>query len=119
MFVDPQASVFVRAENATAPQLDPSGRWGEARALRAAGGLRPAGLRSSATGSRCCSTYLRSLTDLGQLEPIEAIATRALERLPGDADVLAFRGFARLRRDRPLEAREDYAAVVRARPRRS
>jgi tetratricopeptide (TPR) repeat protein len=114
-FLDPQASVFVRAEHASDARIEPMGRWGDAVPFVPRGGPGPQGWIQR-YGRALLLSYLRALADLGQLAPLDQVATRALARLPGDGAVHAFRGYARLRQGRALEASEDYAAAVEADP---
>jgi tetratricopeptide (TPR) repeat protein len=117
-FVDPQATVFVRSDLDVLPpqQIDAWGRWGAGRAPF----LPPAGPGPQGAlyryGQALLLEYLRALADLEQPAWIEQIADAALAASPGDPQLLAFRGYARLRQDRPLEAAEDYAEVVRQKP---
>jgi predicted Zn-dependent protease len=60
--------------------------------------------------------YLRALSELGQFEAVERLATDGLAAEPGDAVLLEFRGFARLRRGKPKLAVGDYREVVAQTP---
>jgi tetratricopeptide (TPR) repeat protein len=117
-YFDPQASVFVRSDMTLPPpqKSDPWGHWGEGRAPF----LPPAGAGAQGAlhryGLSLLLEYLRALADLDQPALIEQIADAALAEAPGEPQVLAFRGYARLRLRRPQEAAEDYAVVVEHRP---
>jgi Flp pilus assembly protein TadD len=60
--------------------------------------------------------YLRALSELGQFEAVERLATDGLTAEPGDAALLEFRGFARLRRGKPKLAVGDYREVIEQTP---
>jgi Flp pilus assembly protein TadD len=60
--------------------------------------------------------YLRALSELGQFKAVERLATNGLAAEPGDAALLEFRGFARLRRGQPQLAVGDYREVVEQTP---
>lgn len=117
-YFDPQASVFVRTDLDVHPpeRFDPWGRWGSGRApFVPPSGLPPQGALHR-YGLSLVLEYLRALADLQQPAQIEEIANAALAESPGDPDLLAFRGYARLRLARFQEATEDYAEVVRQKP---
>jgi len=116
-FVDPQAAVFVRRDGETPPpHIDASGHWSPGRApfLPRAGPGPQAALHRY--GLSLLLEYLRALADLDQPAALEAVASDALAATPGDPALLAFRGYARLRQDRPLEAASDYAEALRGAP---
>ncbi|HVN36639.1 MAG TPA: tetratricopeptide repeat protein [Myxococcota bacterium] len=116
-FVDPQATVFVRRDaEAPFPRIDPSGHWGPGRApfLPRAGPGPQAALHRY--GLSLLLAYLRALADLDQASALEIVASDALAATPGDPELLAFRGYARMRQERPLEAAGDFAEVVRHAP---
>jgi tetratricopeptide (TPR) repeat protein len=117
-YFDPQASVFVRTDLDVHPpeEFDAWGRWGAGRApFLPPQGLPPQGALQR-YGLSLLLEYLRALADFQQPGRIEEIANAALAESPGDPELLAFRGYARLRLGRPQEAAEDYAEVVRHRP---
>lgn len=114
-FLDPQACVFVRNDVAVPQQLVPAGRWGDAAPFLPPGGHGPQRFVQR-YGRSLLLAYLRALADLAQPVPLDAIATRALERLPDDGTLLAYRGYARLQLGRAAEAAEDYAGAVRDAP---
>jgi predicted Zn-dependent protease len=60
--------------------------------------------------------YLRALSELEQFAAVERLATDGLTAEPGDAVLLEFRGYARLRRGEPKLAVGDYRAVVEQTP---
>jgi tetratricopeptide (TPR) repeat protein len=116
-FVDPQAAIFVRRDGeAPPPRIDAIGHWGPARApfLPRDGPGPQAALHRY--GRSLLLEYLRALADLDQPAALEAVASDALAAAPGDPALLAYRGYARLRQDRPLEAADDYAEAVRRAP---
>jgi tetratricopeptide (TPR) repeat protein len=118
-FVDPQAAVFVRRDAGApppAPKWEASGHWGGGRAPFLV--LDGAGPQAAVHryGLSLLLEYLRALADLDQPALIEQVADDALAAAPGEPALLAFRGYARLRLDRPFEAADDYAEVVRKAP---
>jgi tetratricopeptide (TPR) repeat protein len=117
VFVDPQASVFLRAEREPPPsEYAFSGRYGAG----AAPFLPPSGWgpqrRMRRFGLAYLREYLRSLSELGLFEAVERLAGEGLAAEPGDAALLEFRGFARLRRGKPKLAVGDYREVVAQTP---
>ena len=117
VFVDPQAAVFVRSEGEPPPgEYDFSGRYD----VGAAPFLPPSGpgpqRRMRRVGLAFLLEYLRALSELGQFEAVERLATNGLAAEPGDAALLEFRGFARLRRGKPKLAVGDYREVVAQTP---
>jgi tetratricopeptide (TPR) repeat protein len=115
VFLDPQASVFERVEGAPAPRIEPTGRWGDAAPFLPPGGPGPQAWIGR-YGRALLLETLRAYSDLDQLAALETVATLGLERLPGDAELLAHRGYARLRQGRTLEAADDYTAALQAAP---
>lgn len=118
VFVDPQAAVFVRAGEPSPPrELHPFGRWGPGQApflpASAPGPQRWLGRY----GMSLLQEYLRALADLDLSEALEQVASAGLAARPGDAGLLAYRGYARLRLGRPVEAAQDYAELVERAPR--
>lgn len=117
-FADPQAAIFVRSGAAPAPppEIAPFGRWGEGRAPflpPSAPGPQRA-LRHF--GLSLLLEYLRALAELEQPAALEQVADAALAQEPGDAMLLAFRGYSRLRLGRAAEAADDYAEALRRAP---
>jgi len=113
VFVDPQATVFLRAEGEPPPsEYAFSGRYGAG----AAPFLPPSGpgpqRRMRRFGLAYLREYLRSLSELGLFEAVERLATDGLAAEPGDAALLEYRGLARLRRGKPKLAVGDYREAV-------
>jgi tetratricopeptide (TPR) repeat protein len=115
VFLDPQAAVFVRSDAAQPePELSPNGRWGAGRAPFLPPDLPPHVARQY--GMSLLLEYLRALAELEQPEALERVAGDALAALPHDPALLGFRGFARLRLERPEEAAEDFREQVSRTP---
>jgi tetratricopeptide (TPR) repeat protein len=117
VFVDPQAAVFLRSEGEPPPsEYDFSGRSD----IGAAPFLPPTGpgfqRRMRRVGLAFLWEYLRALSELGQFKAVERLASDGLAAEPGDATLLEFRGFARLRRGKPKLAVGDYREVVAQTP---
>jgi tetratricopeptide (TPR) repeat protein len=117
VFVDPQAAVFVRTEGQPPPgEYAFSGRYGAGAAPFLPPSAPGPQRRMRRFGLAFLLEYLRALSELEQFAAVERLATDGLTAEPGDAVLLEFRGYARLRRGEPKLAVGDYRAVVEQTP---
>lgn len=125
VYVDPQAVIFVRVDDATAPEATIDVRGGAAPAVPylARGASWSRALRRVATrlmlrldSDELMVHYFSVLGDLGELAPLIDLTSDALDQRPDDLGLLRIRGMSRVFTDRFRLAASDLERVVRARP---
>jgi len=117
LYSDPQAAVFLRGDVSSLPlQIDATGRWASEPPFLPPRGAGPQRLMRQ-HGMSLLLEYLRGLSELDQHDVIAQLTTLALASDPAEPQLLAFRGYARLRAANLPGAVEDLTEVVRLAPR--
>jgi hypothetical protein len=123
VYLDPQASIFVRLEEGASkwePQIRDAGEGSEQPPF--IGGLENSWSRRGSkvfvgtTGLEQMGIYLGVLLQLGRYAAVVDLADKVLASVPGDGVVRSHRAFALVRLARFEEAEADFRSVLEARP---